>query len=308
MPKSTRKGLFGGGDRVQTISVIDTPTRHNQQRKAIIAFWVALIVVATLGGTVAASYMHPILGGLLGVVLGVVSGALLAALIIIWPVLRMIWHWLPEIALGLFLIYGWQWLMFATPLWASLLILAVIIGAPSAYGPARRAVISAYWCLAVRHRLRTCFAAFIAKNRQGTLPLILIAKPTPVGERIWLWLRPGLSLHDLAQEGQMQRIAVACWAREVRVTAASRKYAALVRIDVTRRESLTATIVSPLPDLVPDDMPATAAPVSDVVPFAVNLDDVPAPRSPRSPNESRPRRPRNPEPQPSDSADPSDYA
>jgi hypothetical protein len=83
-------------------------------------------------------------------------------------------------------------------------------------------------------------------------------------------------------------------------------------VDVTRREPLAATIVSPLPDYVPDDMPATA-PVSPALPpTGVNLADVPAaPRRKRSPDdnstESRPRRARNPEP-PSSDFDPSDYA
>jgi hypothetical protein len=155
-----------------------------------------------------------------------------------------------------------------------------------------------------------CFAAFIATNREGTLPLILLARPTPAGERVWIWLRPGLSIKDLEQDGQVQKLAVACWANEARVARASRKYAALVRVDITRREPLAATIVSPLPDYVPADMPATA-PVSPAgPPVGVNLADVPTPRRMRSPNdnsEARLRRTRPPEP-PSSDFDPSDYA
>jgi hypothetical protein len=40
----------------------------------------------------------------------------LAALIAAWLVLRIILHWLPEILLAALLVYGWTWLMFATPL------------------------------------------------------------------------------------------------------------------------------------------------------------------------------------------------
>ncbi|MCA2219524.1 hypothetical protein [Jidongwangia harbinensis] len=311
MSKSTRRSLLGGSRKGKTVTVIEAPTRMNQRRKAKVGFWVTALIVAVLGGTVAAHYMHPILGGLLGIVAGALLGALVAVLIIVWPVLRIIWHWLPEILIGTFLVYGWTWLIFATPMWLSLLILAGIVGAPSAYGPVRRAVLSVFWCLTVRHRLRMCFAAFIAHNRQRTLPLILLARPTPAGERVWLWLRPGLSLHDLEQPGQVQKLAVACWANEARVTRASRKYAALIRVDITRREPLADTIVSSLPDHVPATMPATA-PVSPAMPpVGLNFNDVDArsPRPRRSPdsNDARPRRTRQPEPA-SEDIDPSDYA
>jgi hypothetical protein len=307
--KSTGRRLFGSNTKGQAVTVIEAPTRMNQRRKAIVAFWVTALVTALLGGTVAAHYLHPILGGLFGIVLGVLLGGLVAVLIIVWPVLRIIWHWLPEILIGSFLVYGWTWLMFATPVWASLLILAGLIGAPAAYGRTRRAVLSAFWCFTVRHRLRMCFAAFIAHNRQGTLPFILPARPTPAGERVWVWLRPGLSLADLEQPGQVQKLAVACWANEARVTRASRKYAALIRIDITRREPLADTILSSLPDHVPATMPATTPTSPAVAPTGVNLTDVPTPRIKRSPDtESRPRRPRQPERPSSDDFDPSDYA
>ncbi|GGQ79619.1 hypothetical protein GCM10010166_57130 [Couchioplanes caeruleus subsp. azureus] len=313
MSKSTGRRLFGSHTKGHTVTVIEAPTRYNQRRKAIIAFWVTVVIVALLGGTVAAHYMHPILGGLLGIVGGAVSGAIVAVLIIIWPVLRMIWHWLPEILLAGFLIYGWNTLMFATPVWLSLLILAVLVGGPAAYGPTRRAVMSLFWCLTVRHRLRMCFAAFVAHNRQGTLPFILLARPTPAGERVWLWLRPGLSLHDLEQPGQVQKLAVACWANEVRVIRASRKYAPFIRVDITRREPLTDTVLSTLPDHVPAHMPATGPVSPTVPPRGVNLAEVPIPRTPRASNDNthdRPRTPRNPRPPAAPPADfdPSDYA
>ena len=310
MSKSSGRSLFGASRKGQTVTVIESPTRINQRRKAIVAFWVTWAVVALPGAVIAADYMHPILAGLLGAVLGVLAGLVLAALIIVWPVLRMIWHWLPEILLGGTLVYGWTWLMLATPMWLSLLIVAAVVG-PLVYGPVRRMVMSVVWCLTVRHRLRMCFAAFIATNRHGTLPFILPARPTPAGERVWVWLRPGLSLHDLEQPGQVQKLAVACWANEVRVVRASRQYAALIRIDITRREPLAGTVKSNLPDHVPADAPANAPVSAAVAPTGVNLIDVPAARSSRSPNDNngtRTRRARNPEPPSSDSFDPSDYA
>ena len=151
-----------------------------------------------------------------------------------------------------------------------------------------------FWCLIVRHRLRLCFAAFIATNRHGSLPLILLAKPTPAGERVWVWLRPGLSLRDLEQDGQMQKLAVACWANEVRVMRAGRKYAALIRIDITRREPLAGKVVSPLPDYVPTDIPANAPTSPGMPPVGLDLPDVPDVPVTASTDTPRQRKPRNP--------------
>jgi hypothetical protein len=310
VPKSTRRNLFGTNNKGQTVTVIEAPMRYSQRRKAIIAFWVTWFVVGLLTGTVLSHYLHPILGGLIGLVAGAILGAVLFALIVAWPVLRIIWHWLPEIGLGLGAVYGWTWLMTATPLWLALVLVFAGVGGPAAFRRSRYWVMAPLWCLIVRHRLRMCFAAFIATNREGTLPLVLLARPTPAGERVWLWLRPGLSIRDLEQDGQVQKLAVACWANEARVTRASRKYAAFIRVDITRREPLANTVLSNLPDHVPADMPTTA-PVSPApAPFGMNLAEVPAPRK-RSSNdntEPRPRRTRNPEPQVADDVDPSDYA
>ncbi|MFG1609283.1 hypothetical protein [Actinoplanes sp. NPDC049265] len=317
MSKSSPRVPFGSSNRGNTVTVIEAPTRHSQRRKAIVAFWITLVVVALLGGTVASHYLHPIVGGLLAVLAGVLLGGIVFALIIAWPVLRIIWHWLPEIVLALGVVYGWTWLMQATPLWLALVLVVVLVGVPAMFHQVRHWVLAPVWCLVVRHRLRVCFASFIATNRSGTLPLILPARPTPAGERVWLWLRPGLSIKDLEQDGQVQKLAVACWANEVRVTRASRKHAALVRVDVTRREPLAHTVVSPLPDFVPDDMPANAPTSPAVPPVGVNLAEVPDPRGARAtnintPGDPRTRRPRNANVAPSDDEpsgfDPRDYA
>src|SRR5215472_10293069 len=102
--------------------------------------------------------------------------------------------------------------------------------------------------LVSRHRIRTCFSEFIITNRTGSLPLILWARPTPVGERVWIWLRPGLSLDDL--HDRLDKIAVTCWATAALADAASASNAAFVRLDIKRRDVLTGTITSPLLDLI----------------------------------------------------------
>ena len=67
-------------------------------------------------------------------------------------------------------------------------------------GPVRRFLAVWSWVALVRHRLRLCFTRIVRGSggvRPGSLPLILCARPTPAGERVWLWLRPGLALEDL---------------------------------------------------------------------------------------------------------------
>ncbi len=312
MSKSTRRSLFGSTNRGQAVTVIEAPIRYTQRRKAIVGFWVALFVVGLLVGTVQSHYHHPIVGLLIGAVSGAVVGAVLFALIVAWPVLRIIWHWFTEICLGLGLVYGWTGLMTATPMWLALTIVGLCL-LPAAFPRPRYWMLAPFMCLAVRHRLRVCFAAFIATNRSGTLPLILLARPTPAGERVWLWLRPGLSIRDLEQDGQVQRLAVACWADQVRITRASRNRAALIRVDISRRNPLINKIKSDLPNLVPanDDNDDTVTVERPAAPTTgLNLADVPAPRkrATNDNNESRPRRPRQPETTTSDDFDPSDYA
>ncbi len=87
-------------------------------------------------------------------------------------------------------------------------------------------------------------SASATRAHPGCLPLILVARPTPAGERVWVWLRPGLDLSDL--DGKTGKLAVACWAGEVRVVRASARYAALIRVDITRRDPLTGLVRSPL--------------------------------------------------------------
>ncbi|MFC0528199.1 hypothetical protein [Phytohabitans kaempferiae] len=291
-----------------SVTIVESGVARSFVRRAVIAFFVVTAVVGLLSATVASHYMHPILGAIVGVFIGGLVGALVGAFVIAWPVLRVLWHWAAEIGLGLGLVYGWVWLMTATHVVVSLLVVVLVVGVPATVGPIRRQVTAWSWCLIVRHRLRLCFARLIRTDRDGTLPLILLARPTPVGERVWVWLRPGLSIHDLEQEGQMARLAVACWANEVRVERASRSRAALVRVDITRRETLTEHIGSPLPGLLPKDVPTI--PVSPATPPLGGLDladvlnddlvtasaDTSTSRKPRNPrNSNTPSEPDNSE-------------
>jgi hypothetical protein len=307
MLKSSGRSRFATSNRHGTVTVIEAQVARSYRRRALIAFFVVGVVVALLSATVASHYLHPIVGAIVGMLLGAVCGVVVGAFIVMWPVLRVIWHWLPEITTGLGIVYGWTWLMSTASLPVSLLVVALVVGVPAGIPPIRRRIVAVTWCVIVRHRLRMCFASFIASNRHGTLPLILAARPTPAGERVWVWLRPGLSLADLEAEGQIQKLAVACWANEVRVTREGRRYAALIRIDITRREPLARRITSPLPTLVPDHVPAAAPTSPGMPPVGLDLPDVPEPVTPPAVRDTR-RKPRNAHPAPSPESDNSDFA
>ena len=171
-----------------------------------------------------------------------------------WPVLRAIWWWLPELAVTGGLAVGWVELAGHTALIPRLLLTAALAGIPAAIGPVRRGIYRMAWCLVSRHRIRTCFSEFIITNRTGSLPLILPARPTPAGERMWVWLRPGLCLADV--QDRAEEIAAACWATAVVADLASASNSALVRIDIKRRDPLTGTVGSPLAQLLSGALPA----------------------------------------------------
>jgi hypothetical protein len=235
---------------------------------AAIVTWFAVTLLAT---TVGASYWHPIIALFVGAFIGLGVAVVVAAFVIAWPVLRVIWWWAAEITTALAFVFGWMELAEHTSLLYRLVAVAVIAGLPASISPVRRRVIALAWCVITRHRIRTCFNEFIISNRTGSLPLILWAWPTPVGVRIWIWLRPGLALDDIQE--RLDLIAVACWASSATVEAASETNSAHIRMDIKLRDALTGTVDSPLvglvmsdpPDIERDEMP---------VPSALDLPDV----------------------------------
>jgi hypothetical protein len=275
MPKSNRGWSSGRSYRrgSGTVTVIEARVHRSSKRNAKLAFWVTLFVVGLLSATVAASYIHPILALFVGVALGILSAAVVYLLVRAWPVIRLLWWWIPEICLALGVVYGFNALAHHTTLYTRLLVVVGVVGVPAALPWTRRPIVATAWCVIVRHRIRTCFAQFIIANQSGSLPLILWARPTPVGERVWVWLRTGLSLADL--QSRLDKIAVACWAKSVQATSASDGNAAYVQIDVKRRHVLGDTVESPLVDLVDPDTPTTERATAEV-PTALDLPDVAA--------------------------------
>jgi hypothetical protein len=291
MSKSRVGGLFGP-HHTGAVTIVDAPVRMTYARKARLTFWIVSIAVAALSGTVASDYLHPILGLLVGTGIGLVAGLVTALVVMAWPVLRAIWHWVDAIIAVTAVFYGWTALMKATDLKVSLVVVVLLLGVPAVVAPIRRRVVAFAWCAIVRHRLRMSFGRMVrtgSRHQPGCLPLILIARPTPAGERVWVWLRPGLALPDL--EVELPQLAVNCFADQVRVVRADRRFAALIRVDISRRDPLRARVGSPLPDQIPY-FDASAVPVSPgMPPIGLDLPDVPETADPpRSTGGRSPRR------------------
>jgi hypothetical protein len=223
----------------------------------------------------------------LGALAGLLAALVAAVLVRVWPVLRTLWWWSIEIIAVGILVGGWVTLAHLGSGWAASAVLLAVAAAVWLPGRSRRFVSAWSWCLIVRHRLRLCFATLVRSQarvvggRPAALPLLLWARPTPAGERVWLWLRPGLSLDDL--DGKAGLIAVACIAKQVRITAASERYAALLRVDITRRDPLADEVQSPLALLVPrpKNTGRADAPVSPAVPLVgLELADIEEPAVP----------------------------
>jgi len=112
--------------------------------------------------------------------------------------------------------------------------------------PVRRFLRNRMWCVVTRHRIRACLTEMRTLNYSGNLPFILGCFATKTGQVVWLWMRPGLSIEDL--DNKAETLASACWARKATI-ARSKSNAAIVRIDIDRRDPLASkTIDSPLLD------------------------------------------------------------
>src|SRR6266508_3775765 len=187
-----------------------------------------------------------------------------------WPglIVKTVWRWRWEIT----------WLFVGLVIWSKLQAAglngtqAVLTMVGSLVGilcvpVLRRWMVTRFWVVMTQHRLRSCMAEMGTLNYSGNLPMVLLTRSTKVGESVWLWMRPGLSITDL--ENRTEHIAAACWARDVRVER-NRRTAALVRIDVIRRDPLLAPqIDSPLLGTT-SDVPLTHIDTASVVRFLRN--------------------------------------
>jgi hypothetical protein len=152
MSKSSARGW--GRKSSGTVTVIEAQVHRTSARHAKLAFIVTWIVVGLLAATIAADRMHPILALLLGAILGLVVGAIMWLLVSIWPVIRLIWWWTPEILLAVTLVGGFTTLARHTTLPVRLVVLVLVVGIPAVLPWTRRRIVAVAWCLVVRHRIR----------------------------------------------------------------------------------------------------------------------------------------------------------
>lgn len=131
----------------------------------------------------------------------------------------------------------------------NLLLLALIVGL-LVFQPTGRFLLSRFWCVLDRQRIRACLKVCKVRtmNLDGSLPFMLWARPTKTGERVWLWIRAGASGDDI--EAALSYIAPACFARDARLNRV-RKLTTIVAVEVIRRDPLATgdAIPSPLSKL-----------------------------------------------------------
>ncbi len=146
------------------------------------------------------------------------------------------WRWRTELLTLAVAIYAWTLLNGPLGAEAAVIAIVTVIAVVFTVPHSRRIVWPRVQCVASRHRLRTCLAQLAVSNRDGRLPWIVWIKPTPVGERAWLWMITGLSVDDI--NNRTEALAAACWARETRIERA-RTRAMFVRVDIVRRDPLS---------------------------------------------------------------------
>jgi hypothetical protein len=265
-----------GSSMSDVVTLVERSSLRTAADRARLVFLTVTAGGAVLGAIVLTPWLGPlwgvVLGGAAGFALGLAAGTVVA----VWPVLRVLWHWSAEITVALAAVAVATWLSAHTAPIVLALVLVALVTVVLAVPPVRRFVRAWVWCAIVRHRLRLSFVAFLrSRNRihvKGAQPLILLARPTPAGERVWVWLRPGLDLEEL--ENNTTKLAVACWASTVRVACTSPSHAALVRIDVSRRDPLSRLVASPLVELVPD-APTRSVQADGDAAGRLDLDQVP---------------------------------
>jgi hypothetical protein len=162
--------------------------------------------------------------------------------------LAVLWHLRTELVASVVGVWVWLWLTDRMPTWAAIAVLVLSTAGLMGWGPSRRFVLGHAWCTVTRHRLRSCLMQSRVMNHRGYVPWCLWVRPTKVGERVWLLMRPGICVEDL--DSRTPQIAAACWARDARVRA-WRRLVAVVLVDVVRRDPLTAgkLVRSPLPGM-----------------------------------------------------------
>ncbi|GAA0622041.1 hypothetical protein HPO96_28610 [Kribbella sandramycini] len=168
-------------------------------------------------------------------------------------ILLVIWRWRWELmvlvtAIYITIAHGAKIVGYieSNPAWLNAMLAVLVLGWIVSDNFVRRFVVNRVWCVITRHRVRACLVEMRTLNYSGNLPFIIACWSTKTGQVVWVWMRPGLSMEDL--DNKSETIASACWARKANIER-SRRNAALVRIEIDRRDPLSKQhITSPLLD------------------------------------------------------------
>lgn len=181
-----------------------------------------------------------------------------------------------ELLVLLAALVGYLWLKSLIPPLAIGITAVVLIVAIVAVPATRRFVTRRCWCVLTRHRVRTCFERTRTMTHNGKMPYLVWARPTPVGERVRVWLPAGLAVTDI--ESISEHLASSCWARQARIEA-DRRRASAVHILIVRRDPLDSA------ELAPDvlDHVEPAADDGTVVPLPARDDVAAGPASQQTP-------------------------
>jgi hypothetical protein len=137
----------------------------------------------------------------------------------------------------------WLWLVARMAVEMAGLLVGLVLLAVAAWPVSRRYVVRRGYAVMTRHRIRATFVERRIMNYSGNVPVLLWARPIPAGERVWLLLRAGIDAHDI--ERILSYLGSACWGGDARLHPCG-PMAALVTVDVIRRDPLAADIASPL--------------------------------------------------------------
>jgi len=98
------------------------------------------------------------------------------------------------------------------------------------------------WAVTSRHRVYKCMKETRTMTPSGAMPYLFWSSPSPVGERIRVWLPAGLSVNNLAVV--VSELAAACYAVEARVEE-NERFSHLVVITIVRRDPFTGKRLTP---------------------------------------------------------------
>lgn len=243
MSKSTRQTGRGAGragfeyfDRRQMGPWV--PLRPLFRGRGLLATLLVAVVVAIL-----AKMSLYVVGGLLVLLF-------LASFAITWQILGLLVRARAVLFVAAVAFLGNEWFKSLFGDLAGSVLFAALVFGLLLFPPTGRFLISRFWCVLDRQRIRACLKVCKVRtmNLDGSLPFMLWARPTKTGERVWVWVRAGAAGDDI--EDALTYIAPSCFARDARIHRV-RKIATLVAVEIIRRDPLSTgeSVPSPLASL-----------------------------------------------------------